>query len=175
MKLFQKLPHHRATIISLILAWMFLPEYAYRFPGLPDYSKTAAASIAVLIATFAYAGDRFDQIKLELHDLVMVVWCFTPMLASIDNGLGLYDGVSATKNYVTTWFAPYLVGRLYVRDWTVMRDLAWAIFFGGLIYTPLAAYEIVMSPQLHNKIYGWHPHDFIQSVRGNTFRPVIFM
>jgi len=35
-KLFQKLPHHRATIASLILAWMFLPEYAYRFPGLPD-------------------------------------------------------------------------------------------------------------------------------------------
>jgi hypothetical protein len=174
-KLFCKLPHHRATIISLILAWMFLPEFAYRFPGLPDYSKMAAAAIAVLIATFAMASRRIEEFRWEWHDGVMVAWCLTPMFASVDNGLGLYDGVSAAKNYFTTWFAPYVVGRIYIKDWAAIRDLAWAIFIGGLIYAPLAAYEIVMSPQLHNKIYGWHPHDFIQSIRGNSYRPVIFM
>ncbi len=174
-KLFCKLPHERATIVSIILAWMFLPEFAYRFPGLPDYSKMAAAAIAVIIATFAFASHRIESLKWEWHDGIMFAWCLTPLFASLDNGLGLYDGVSAAKNYFTTWFAPYLVGRLYIRDWDAIRDLAWAIFVGGLIYAPLAAYEIVMSPQLHNKVYGWHPHDFIQSIRGNTYRPVIFM
>jgi hypothetical protein len=175
LKFFERLPHHRATIVSLILAWMFLPEYAYRFPGLPDYSKAAAAAISVLIATFAFGGSALSRFRFGLHDALMLTWCLTPLFASIDNGLGLYDGVSATKNYVTTWYGPYFVGRLYIRDWNSFRELAWAIFFGGLIYAPLCAYEIVMSPQLHNKIYGWHPHDFIQSVRGNSFRPVVFM
>jgi hypothetical protein len=173
--LFRKLPPHRAAVASLILGWMFLPQYTYRFPGIPDYSKMAAASIAVLVATSAYASGRFSKLRWEWHDGIMFVWCLTPFFASVDNGLGLYDGVAAAKNYFTSWFVPYVVGRLYLSGWNELRDLAWAIFLGGLVYTPLAAYEIVMSPQLHNKFYGWHPHDFIQSVRGNTYRPVIFM
>ena len=60
-------------------------------------------------------------------------------------------------------------------DWESIKDLAWGVFLGGVIYIPLCWTEIVLSPQLHMWVYGWHPHDFIQSIRGNSYRPVIFM
>lgn len=175
LQLFQRLPHQRAVIASIVLGWMFLPVYSYSFPGIPDYSKSVAATIAVLIATASFASKRFEGLEFDAQDLIVGVWCLTPLFASIDNGLGIYDGVSASKNYVTKWLFPYLVGRMYFKDWISLSELAWGVFLGALIYAPLAAYEIVMSPQLHNKFYGWHPHDFIQSVRGNSYRPVIFM
>jgi hypothetical protein len=174
-QLFLKLTHRRATIASIILAWMFLPQYAYTLPVLPDYDKTMAASLAVLFATYLYASGRFSTLKLDWYDGIMALWCLTPMFASLTNGLGAYDGFAASNGYVTTWFLPYLVGRLYITDWAAVKDLVWGIFFGGLIYIPLCWIEILLSPQLHMWVYGWHPHDFIQSVRGNSFRPVIFM
>lgn len=175
MKLFQKLPHRRAAITSIILAWMFLPEYAYVFPGIPNYDKKTATTLAVLIATFIYSSRRIEKLEFDIQDAVVIFWCLTPFFASIANGLGAYDGVAASKNYVTIWLIPYMVGRMYLVDWESVKDLAWGIFFGGLIYAPLCCTEIIMSPQMHMWVYGWHPHDFIQSIRGNSYRPVLFM
>lgn len=175
LKLFQVMSHRRAAFTTLILAWMFLPQYAYSLPGLPDWDKTAAASFSVLIATFVFARSHLESFQWEMQDFIVAFFCLTPMFASLTNGLGAYDGVAASKNYVTTWFVPYFLGRIYLTDWSAVRDLAWGIFYGGLIYVPLCWMEITLSPQLHMWVYGWHPHDFIQSVRGNSFRPVIFM
>lgn len=174
-QLFQKLTHRRATIASIILAWMFLPQYGYALPALPDYDKTFAASIAVIVATYLYASGRFATLSFDCYDGIMALWCLTPMFASLANGLGAYDGFAATNGYATTWLLPYLVGRLYITDWDAVKDLVWGIFLGGLIYIPFCWIEIILSPQLHMWVYGWHPHDFIQSVRGNSYRPVIFM
>ena len=52
------------------------------------------------------------------------------------------------------------MGRAYFGDVKGLRELATVLFIGGLIYIPLYLYEIRLSPQLHNTIYGFHQHDF---------------
>lgn len=173
--LFRLLPPRWAAIATFFGAWMFLPNYTYGFPGAPDYDKVAAASLSVVLATLVFQSHRFSRLKFQLQDLFICIWCLTPFVASLANGLGAYDGFAAWKNYVMAWAVPYVVGRLYLDDWKAFTELAWSLFIGGLLYMPLCWIEFIVSPQLHNWIYGWHPHEFLQSLRGNGYRPVVFM
>jgi hypothetical protein len=45
----------------------------------------------------------------------------------------------------------------------------------GLAYSLPALYEVRMSPQLNNMIYGFFPHSWIQHIRGGGFRPLVFL
>jgi hypothetical protein len=45
----------------------------------------------------------------------------------------------------------------------------------ALGYSVLMLVEVRLSPQLHNWIYGFFPHSFGQQVRGEGFRPVVFL
>ncbi|MCB1085442.1 MAG: O-antigen ligase domain-containing protein [Verrucomicrobiae bacterium] len=173
--LYSRLTPRRAALVAFLSAWMFLPNYTYSFPGLPEYDKTLAASLAVLLATFARDSKRFSMLRPSWADALMIFWCATPLLASLTNGLGLYDGLSSVKNYLAAWFAPWLVGRLYFTDADGVRDLLWGVFLGALAYAPLCWFEMVMSPQLHHWVYGYHAHDFLQTVRAIGYRPTVFM
>ena len=44
-----------------------------------------------------------------------------------------------------------------------------------MIYVPLCLFEIKMSPQLHQLVYGYHQHGFDQTIRLGGFRPMVFM
>jgi hypothetical protein len=68
-----------------------------------------------------------------------------------------------------------MVGRLYFNDARSLRLLAYAIVIGGLFYVPLCLLEIRISPQLHRIVYGYHQHQFAQSMRDGGFRPTVFM
>ncbi len=176
MWLFSKYSPRRAALAGFLLGWMFLPDYTYHLPGgLPSWSKTFAASFAVLLSAVIFDGKRFSQFRPIVPDYLMIFWCLTPFFASLSNGLGLYDGFSSAKNYFTAWGAPYLVGRLYFTSWDAVRDLLWGLFLGALIYAPLCWLEQAISPQLHKLVYGFHAHDFIQSIRAIGYRPTVFM
>ncbi len=41
----------------------------------------------------------------------MAVWCACPIASSLTNGLGLYDGLSASFGRFVMWGLPYLLGR----------------------------------------------------------------
>ena len=173
--LYTRLPARRAALVAFLSAWMFLPNFTYGFPGLPEYDKTFAASVAVLSATFLFDRQRLMAFRWNWGDSLMLFWCLTPLLASLANGLGLYDGLSAFKNYLAAWAGPWLIGRLYFDDEEGVRDLLWGLFLGALIYAPLCWIEMVMSPQLHHWVYGYHAHSFLQSVRAIGYRPTVFM
>lgn len=173
--LYSKLTPRRAAIAGFLLAWMFLPQYAYPFPGLPKYGKVMAACLGILLGTAIFDPDRIKSFRFRSFDVPMVLWCLSPVLASITNDLGLYDGLSAMKNYLMLWAFPYYIGRLYFRDLTSLRELVIGAFLGGVVYIPFCLIEIVISPQLHNIAYGFHPADFSQSLRGGGYRPVVFM
>src|SRR6266545_4824883 len=70
---------------------------------------------------------------------------------------------------------PYLIGRIYFNDLESLRELAIAIFVGGLIYLPLCWIEMRLSPQLHVWVYGFHQHSFLQNIRWGGYRPMVFM
>ena len=59
-----------------------------------------------------------------------------------------------------------------VRD---LRSLLVVLAGAGLIYSALIAYEVRMSPQLHQTIYGFFQHDWLQVIRTGAYRPVVFM
>ncbi len=173
--LFKKLSPQRAVIAVFALGWMFLPQYSFDLPGIPDYTKISAIAYSILLGTWLYNRKVLSDFKPHVVDLPIVVWCITPFFTSVSNDLGAYDGSSELLNTSVKWGLPYFIGRLYFNNRQALTELAFGIFIAGLIYMPLCLIEVKMSPQLHNAVYGFHAHDFIQAKRGGGFRPVVFM
>ncbi|MBC7835857.1 MAG: O-antigen ligase domain-containing protein [Phycisphaerales bacterium] len=173
--MFTVLPARRAVLAAFVGAWLFLPMAGYSLPGLPDYTKVSATSIAAVLGAAIFDGGRLAAFRLRLIDLPMVTWCVVPVATSLSNGLGLHDGVSSAVGQVCTWGIPYFLGRLYLSDWEAMREAALAIVIGALCYLPLCLIEVRLSPQLHRWVYGYHVHQFVQSKRLGGFRPTVFM
>lgn len=173
--LFMLLPPRRAVLAAFLIATLLLPMAAYTFEGLPTYNKFSAASVSVLLGVLIFDSGRLAMLRPRLLDIPMVVWCLSPAVSSLTNGLGEYDAFSAVADQVLIWGTPYLMGRLYLGDREGLQDLAGGIILGGLVYVPLCLYEIRMSPQLHAMLYGFHQHDFTQTYRFGGWRPTVFM
>lgn len=165
----------RGVIWTYLLGWMFLPIASYVVEGLPDYTKASAVSLSALLGVALFDVDRLLSLRPRWIDLPMAAWCAVPFLSSISNGLGAFDGISASLEQVVYWGLPYLFGRLYLDGSEGLRELAVALVLGGIIYTPLCLYEVRMSPQLHTMVYGFHQHSFIQTRRFGGWRPTVFM
>jgi len=174
--LFIRFPAQKAVAIGFIGAWLFLPQRAgFGFPGFPDYDRISAASYGILLATCIFDVGRFHSFRFGWLDLPMLIWCICPLASSLSNGLGLYDGISMSLSQTVQWGFPYFLGRIYFNNLKGLRLLAITIFLGGLVYMPLCLYEIRMSPQLHIMVYGYFPHNFMQTMRYGGFRPQVFM
>ena len=70
---------------------------------------------------------------------------------------------------------PFFLGRYFS---TSLKDTE--IFFKimvvmALIYTLPMLFELKMSPQLHNIFYGYQPSQFVQEIRENGYRPMVFV
>ncbi|MAE59839.1 MAG: hypothetical protein CMJ49_00625 [Planctomycetaceae bacterium] len=172
-------PPRRAVVISFLVAWMFLPMAMFEFQGIPDYTKMSATCTGIMICILLMDTARMMQYRPHWADVPMIVWCLVPFMSSIDNGLGVYDGMSAVVSQSIAWGIPYFIGRIYFNDHAKVRELAVALMIGGLIYVPLCLWEVRMSPQLHRTFYGFHQHSFYSHIRmsGTTelYRPMVFM
>ena len=175
LALFVVLPPRRAVISAFLLAWLFLPVYSYEFGGLPDYTKMSATCVGVFIGVLFFDTQRIIFLKFQWLDIPMLLWCLCPIVSSLSNDLGIYDGLSTSLSSIITWGLPYIVGRMYFNTLNGLRELAIGIFIGGLIYVPFCLFEIRMSPQLHHMVYGFHQHDFAQTIRFGGYRPTVFM
>lgn len=173
--LFAMLPPRRAVLTAFIGGWLFLPMAAYSLPGLPDYTKMSATCFGILGAVILFDARRLMTFRPAWFDLPMAIWCVCPFASSMSNGLGPWDGFTAAVAQTVTWGLPYLIGRMYFNDMDAIRELAIAVFIGGLIYIPFCLIEMRISPQLHRMVYGYHQHDFIQTIRGDGYRPMVFM
>ena len=173
--LFAALPPRRAVIIAYMVGWLFLPFASYPLPGLPDLTKMSATAYGVLLAAVVFDSRAVTSFRFRLLDLPMAVYCLTPFFSSVCNDLGMYDGISASLANIVTWGLPYLIGRVYFVSADALRELATAVFIGGLAYIPLCLFEVRMSPQLHGLVYGaqhrwggmrmggWRPSVFLDS------------
>lgn len=173
---FYLMPRKQAVLCAFLYAWMFLPNDAYYIPFLPNYGKTTATVYGVLLAVVLidHAQPIF-RFKPSWVDIPMALWCISPLFTSLHVGLGLWDGMSGVLYSTIAWGMPYFIGRCYFSQLQDTRLIVVALFIAGLVYAPLCWYEIRMSPQLHNIIYGQHAHDFTQTFRGGGWRPTVFM
>lgn len=89
-------------------------------------------------------------------------------------GLSIYDVFSMTMSTVTM-LLPFLLARRYLNTPEAAASLLRALVIGGLAYSMLCLIEIRLSPQLHNWIYGFFTHSFLQHIRGGGYRPMVFI
>jgi len=176
--LFSRMEPKKAAAVAFAAGWMFLPVVAYRFNGLPDYTKMTATCVGILLAAWIYDRQALLDFRLKVVDLPMVLWCTCPFFSSVANGiqgLGVYDGLSETMYQSITWGLPYFIARVYFSDREGVAMLTKAVFIGGLVYIPFCLFELKMSPQVHRLTYGYHQHNFLQTIRGDGFRPMVYM
>lgn len=171
--LFMSFPPRRAILTALIAGWLFLPIAGFDLTGFK--SKNSVLSIGLLTAALLFDWARWRKIRLDLADAPFVVWCLWPAVSALANGLGAYEAGSAVLDKLLVWGVPYLIGRTYFHGVRATRELARAVFVGGLVYVPLCLWEIRMSPQLHMDLYGFHQHSWLQVHRGGGYRPTVFM
>lgn len=175
MVIFAVMPARRAVITSLLLGWLFLPMGAYAIRSFPDFTKVTAATLPVLLGIIVFDAGRALTFRPKWYDLPLVLLILVPIASSLTNDLGLYDGVSLSFSYFLRWGVAYFIGRLYFDTLDGLRELLVGIFIGGLVYVPLCAIEVRMSPILHYHLYGWLQHSFVQQLRWGGYRPMIFM
>jgi tetratricopeptide (TPR) repeat protein len=169
--LFAMMPSRQAATVAVIGAWLILPPYTIPIAGLPDYSKITAASIGMLLATAFLAPHRLLTFRPRWYDLPMLGFCFCGVASSLQNGLGLYDGLSDSLTVILTWGLPYLLGRIYFGTPEDLRYFTVAVVVGGLCYVLPCFYEVRMSPQLLKTFYGFSAWG---SLRLGGYRPQVF-
>ncbi|MDX2232530.1 MAG: O-antigen ligase domain-containing protein [Leptolyngbyaceae cyanobacterium bins.349] len=169
-------PGQRAVILTFITAVLFLPVASIKFPLIPAFGKTTAASYGVLIGTAVYDSTRFGSFRFSWIDIPMLLWAgVAPFMSSMTNDLGIQDAISQTMFQMMAWAGPYFVGRLYLGNLEGLKKLAIAIFAWGLIYVPFCLYENRTFSSLHVLVYGMDTgRDFAQSIRYGGYRPQVF-
>ncbi len=166
----------RAVIISVVGGLLFLPMATYSFPIIPDYTKSTAIAYGLIFGGLLSGVSGKYRFKMTLLDVGMLLWCFAvPVLTSLSNSLGLYDGIAGIVQRYLTWGAFFWAGRRYFTAPASLRELTLGIVIGGMLYFPLILFEVRMSPQLSNIVYGFFPHSFLQHVRYGSYRPIVFM
>ncbi|WP_028584987.1 hypothetical protein [Desulfogranum mediterraneum] len=173
--LFFRIKPHHAALVCVIGGMLFLPMTGYSFSGFPDYSKETAIALGLILGGRLSGKGQEFPLKIQLYDMLMIAWCLCPIASSLTNNLGIYDGLSSSLAQSLKWGVPYFAGRKYFCDKESLKDLLLALLIGGLLYAPLCLYEVRMSPQLSNIIYGFFPHSWVQHLRYGGYRPIVFM
>lgn len=89
-------------------------------------------------------------------------------------GLQIYDAVSFTLRKLFV-ILPFLLARRYLATPESHVALLRVLVTAGVIYAALAFYEVLMSPQLNMRVYGFFPHSFAQHFRAGGYRPIVFL
>lgn len=191
--LFRLLPLQRALIWTLLSGHLLLPSSMYiKFPMLPliDRSLVPALSALVLCALMApkqrVASDLESRLGRQVIFILLAMVLLTPFLTVLQNfeplingrsylpGLRLYDAFSMISTIVASML-PLWLGVRYLNTQDGHRALLEAFVISAVLYTFPALLEVRISPQLHNWIYGYFPHDFVQHIREGGFRPVVLL
>ena len=170
--LFAFLPPRRAVMVSVAGGYLVLPTASIPLSGLPDYDKMMAATVGIVIGTLIFQPNRLIEFRLHWFDLPILCWLVSPMLSSLQNGLGAYDGLSASFVTFFRWILPYFIGRLYLGDLEGLREFALAVVWGGLVYIPLIMLEMRLSPFIKGVVYGMYQWE---GLRLGSYRPIVFL
>jgi hypothetical protein len=202
--LFYALPLQMALIWSILAGYLLLPSSTgVNLPMVPTIDKTLVPSLSAAIMCWAVARrqaseaalrgagqptgdpDRRGRDRLVFGGLVVLLVA-TPFITVLQNaepviagplfipGLRLYDSFSLAAGLGIV-FIPFFLAQRFLAAADAHRLLLLALVIAALVYSLLVLFEVRMSPQLHNWIYGFFPHSFAQHIRAGGFRPVVFL
>ncbi|MEM9191779.1 MAG: hypothetical protein AAGF12_21585 [Myxococcota bacterium] len=178
------------AVASLMVgAALLLPELVeFKLPGLPSFTKIHIATLWVLLGAIVFHRQKLRRLKVS--GVVWICVILLPLTAvgtALTNGdllhfgprvvdaLGPYDAVHFIVDDLFQIVLPFFLGLIFFRSYASLRDLLVVWVVAALVYTIPILVEIRLSPQLHNWVYGFHQHDFAQTMRGGGFRPMVFM
>lgn len=185
----KKMPRQDAAILLLLIPLLFLPErVGMDLPGIPPLDKGSIPALMVLFI-WMFGKDKikfFSLPKDRILKLLVILLFLHPIGTWLSNTNGYYVGprylpgltfddlVSMEFNSLCRTFVPFVVGwKILNTQESHQKILKYFLVF-GLGYSLLMLWEIRMSPQLHNTVYGFFPHSFSQQIREGGFRPVVF-
>jgi hypothetical protein len=182
----------RAAILVLLLGNMFLPEMAaFDFPLLPPLDKHSITMLCILIGCLARRPKRILQAHpgrgIERLILLTLVGAVGTALTNADPlsygrwvtthlpALEPYDAVSIAIRDILGIALPFFLGRALFDKVEDLKELLLWFSVAGSVYSFFVLLEVRVSPQLHRWVYGYHQHDFVQTLRFGGYRPMVFM
>jgi hypothetical protein len=186
-----------AILMATVLPYLFLPEaFEINLPGLPDLDKTFVITVGLIFGLLfsAARGHKMpdlSDLKTEGFKFRVVLYVLVAALVGgvfvtiLNNrewlvfgptvlpGLRPWDAIGHFAQLIIL-AVPYFVARKYLATPDMHRALCKVLVLSGLVYTLFMLVEFRLSPQLHNWVYGYHQHSFIQHIR-DGYRPMVFL
>ena len=196
--LFTMLNQRTALIWTILLGYLFLPEKTtFNLPVLPSLSKHTMPVMSVILCLLLFGASRkkagvekpplpglLPRNPLVLSMIALVLFGgFLTVLTNLDpqrfgdtvlQALRVYDGFSSTLSSLMV-LLPLLLARKYLSSEADHRLLLVSLTLAGALYSLPIIFELVMSPQLHNIVYGFRPSGWNMVFRGDGWRPIVFL
>jgi hypothetical protein len=183
-----------AIIITILGGYLLLPSRTgVNLPVLPTFNKESVAVLTALVLAVVFGrGQQQADAPVGLlprHRMAQVLLMLLivgPLLTVMTNTdpiiyptrrlqpLVYYDGFAMAMSGIMT-ILPLLAARKYLANPQSHRLLLTTICVAALGYSFLVLFEARMSPQLNNWVYGFFPHSWRQHIRGDGYRPVVFL
>lgn len=189
--LFKRLPLQHALVWSIIAGYLLLPLQAgFDLPALPPLDKAlipaGCAGLMCLVASRS-KPQNFEILRGQtVHWGLILLLLIGPFITVLQNGEPIiigstylpairpYDAASMILSMVVM-ILPFLLGRRYLGSEEGQRILLRALALSILAYSPLILFESRMSPQLNQIVYGFFQHIWAMHVRGDGYRPLVFL
>ncbi|MEM9433525.1 MAG: hypothetical protein AAGA12_06340 [Pseudomonadota bacterium] len=191
--LFKRCDKPVALVASLLVGYLLLPErLKLDLPMLPAFEKETIPALAAFFILLFSQTVKDDVVmpswrpKNWLSFAMIVALVVGAVGTTLTNGEALTYGptivpglrrIDALNSILTTLMSllPFLLARRYLAHPDAHKTILKLLVFAALGYSFLALYEVRMSPQLNNMVYGFFPHSFLQHIRGDGFRPLVFL
>lgn len=180
------------TIVSVVVGYLLLPSgLGFDFPLLPVLDQ-ATIPILTLLALALFGRGRWGQalpgwlpggVLAKALLGVMLLGAFFTVLSNQDRlfygdlqlpAMRIYDGFSVLLETIMV-ILPLLLARKFLSSPDMHLMILKVLVFAGLAYSLLVLIELRLSPILSLWIYGFFPHSFLQHIRGDGYRPIVFM
>jgi hypothetical protein len=193
--LYRRLSIASALCATILGGFLLLPsKKGLDLPGLPELDKKSIPVLAALVLTVVAL--RKDQGKtfvlpgwlprdrvIVLLLLLLVGGTVGTVMTNRDalvygprvlQAMRPYDGISMLVA-IGFWLIPLMLGRKVLASREGQHTLLVIIVVSAMIYAFPTLYEVRMSPQINMKVYGFFPSSFLQHMRGEGFRPTVFL
>jgi len=186
---FAKLKGHRAVALLLVYGAVLLPEREFfNIPFLPDMDKDSIACGWAFFPALIWCRTRLKKVRIG-----RVPWILFALMVAVDIGRAAtnQDPIVIAGRFIPAIvphtaitfimedflliFAPFYLGAALYNESEDLRDFLRIFCTAGLVYVPLVALELRFSPQLHQWIYGYLQHTWLQVMRDGGYRPMVFM
>lgn len=186
---FRALPPGRAFIWSVFSSYLILPPAptAFDFPLMPALDRTTIPNIMAIILVLTMTDQKIQWLPRHwIGKILVFVFLFSPVFTVLTNPEPVVFAMEALRGlYAQDIFAMVVMQAILLVNFTLaynllttkedLRDLLLAFVFAGIVYAFPMLLEVRLSPQINTWVYGYFQHMFDQMMRGDGFRPIVFL